>query len=442
MSQLDLHPSVIRHKTRPTKPVTPTLSATRGREIALAAGVDDVGFVAIDRAELDDQRADIVRLFPATQTLLAFVCRMNREPVRAVERSISNLEFHHATDCVNAAAREIVRRLEDLGIPALNPPSGFPMEMNRFPGKVFTVSHKPVAVAAGLGRMGVHRNVIHPKFGNFIILGTILLGVSVDEDSQPIDYDPCLTCKLCVAACPVGAIKPDGAFDAGACLTHNYREFMGGFSDWVEGIADSRDAAEYRTRTSQQETASMWQSLSFGANYKAAYCLSVCPAGEDVIGPFVDDRPGFVAETLKPLQQKPETVYVVPNSDAEEHLGKRFPHKTAKHVRGIRIADVAGFLFGMKIVFQEGRSAGLDAVYHFTFTGAETQQATVTIRNRKLLVETGLIGTPDCAITADAATWIGFLNKEKNIIWAILRRTIRVQGPIALLNKFGACFPS
>ena len=40
---------------------------------------------------------------------------------------------------------------------------GFPMEMDRFPGKIWVVSHKRVAVAAGLGRMGIHRNVIHPN---------------------------------------------------------------------------------------------------------------------------------------------------------------------------------------------------------------------------------------------------------------------------------------
>ena len=27
------------------------------------------------------------------------------------------------------------------------------------------------AEAAGLGRMGIHRNLIHPKFGNFVLLG-------------------------------------------------------------------------------------------------------------------------------------------------------------------------------------------------------------------------------------------------------------------------------
>jgi hypothetical protein len=58
---------------------------------------------------------------------------------------------------------------------------------------------------------------------------------------------------------------------------------MGGFTDWVETIADSRNARQYRAQVSDAETASMWQSLSFGANYKSAYCMAVCPAGDDVI---------------------------------------------------------------------------------------------------------------------------------------------------------------
>jgi ferredoxin len=48
--------------------------------------------------------------------------------------------------------------------------------------------------------------------------------------------DPQLECKLCVAACPVGAIGPDGSFNFSSCFTHNYREFLGGFSDWIEQV--------------------------------------------------------------------------------------------------------------------------------------------------------------------------------------------------------------
>jgi epoxyqueuosine reductase QueG len=88
------------------------------------------------------------------------------------------------------------------------------METSEFPGKIWVVSHKPVAVAAGLGQMGLHRNVIHPRFGSFILLGTIFVDVELDQESRPVDYNPCVNCKLCVAACPVGAIRPDGGLDA------------------------------------------------------------------------------------------------------------------------------------------------------------------------------------------------------------------------------------
>ena len=185
--------------------------------------------------------------------------------------------------------------------------------------------------------MGIHCNVIHPKFGNFILLGTIIVGTEIDAYDHPIDFNPCLECKLCVAACPTGAIGSDDHFDFSACYTHNYREFMGGFDDWVEQVTDSRDAHDYRERVSLPETVSMWQSLSFGANYKAAYCLGVCPAGEDVIAPFLEDRGGYVEEVVRPLQAKEETIYVVPGSDAEQYVEKRFPHKTVRTVgNGLR----------------------------------------------------------------------------------------------------------
>ena len=191
------------------------------------------------------------------------------------------------------------------------------------------------------------------------------------------------------------------------------------------------------------EQVSMWQSLAFGPNYKSGNCIAVCPAGEDVIGPYLDDRGGFVNEVVKPLQQNTEAVYVVPNSDAEAHVSKRFPHKRVRQVRGSLLpTTVAGFLLGIRITFQRDQSAGLNAVYHFTFTGAESAQATVTIREKTIDVQNGLVGRADCAVTADSATWLGFLRKEKNIVWAILRRKVRVKGKLNLLPAFGRCFPT
>jgi hypothetical protein len=98
---------------------------------------------------------------------------------------------------------------------------------------------------------------------------------------------------------------------------------MGGFTEWVETIADSRDGSEFRDRVSDSENASMWQSLSFKPNYKAAYCLAVCPAGEDVLPPYLDDRRAFMDTVLKPLQDKAEPI-----------VEKRFPHKHPIEVTG------------------------------------------------------------------------------------------------------------
>jgi NAD-dependent dihydropyrimidine dehydrogenase PreA subunit len=441
VASLDQHPSVMALRSRTRSPAAGPVTAEELRQLCLEAGADDVGFVRIDRPEIASEKKGVLQVFPAAKVLISMVCRMNREPIRSPARSVANLEFHRTGDHVNDVAREIVRRLEDRGIRAMNAPVGFPMETSEFPGKIWVVSHKPVAVAAGLGQMGLHRNVIHPRYGSFILLGTIFVDVELDQESRPVDYNPCVNCKLCVAACPVGAIRPDGGFDASSCMTHNYREFLHGFTDWVEHVADSRNAKDYRKRVTDQESVSMWQSLSFGANYKAAYCLSVCPAGEDVLTPFLDDRPAFLAEIVKPLQKKQETIYVVPGSDADEYVSRAFPRKTKRHVNGVRPTTIAGFLDTMHVVFQTGRSKGIDAVYHMIFTGREQAEATVTIRRQTLNVQRGLIGKPDCTVTADSRAWLGFLRKERSIVWALLTGQIRVRGGLSRFQAFGRCFP-
>jgi hypothetical protein len=241
----------------------------------------------------------------------------------------------------------------------------------------------------------------------------------------------------------VGAIGSDGYFNFSACYTHNYHEFLGNFTDWVEEIADSKNAREYREKIRDSESVSMWQSLSFGANYKAAYCMAVCPAGEDVIGPFLTDRPKYLKDVVRPLQEKKETVYVKRGSDAESYVQKRFPHKKTKVVgSGIRPTSIRGFIEGSSLVFQRNQSDGINATYHFTFTGEEPYKATVVIRDKALRVNEGHAGSADIHITADSKTWLGFLRNEKSIIWSLLTRKVRVKGSLRLLKDFGKCFPS
>jgi ferredoxin-NADP reductase/ferredoxin len=443
---LEDHPTVKRLKPSALSEGRPAraMGADELRQLALDCGAEDCGLVEIARPGLDPQRDELLRNYPWTRTLLSYLVRMAREPVRGAPRSVANLEFHRAGHEIDEIGAHIVAELEARGVRAVNPSMGFPMEMSRtFGYPPWIVSHKPIAVEAGLGHMGIHRNLIHPKFGNFVLLGTVLMDVEVEDHDHPIDYNPCLECKLCVAACPVGAIGPDGSFNFSSCFTHNYREFLGGFSDWVEQIADARDALDYRKRINEPETSSMWQSLSFGPNYKSAYCLAVCPAGEDVIGPYLHDKQLHLKEVVRPLQERPEPIFVVEGSDAEAVARRRFRNKTVKTVgNGLRPRTIAALLYFMPFVFQPNQSRGLDATFHFKFIGAEEREATITIKNRTVDIQDGFVGKADLRVTADAKTWLGFLAHEKSLPLALVRRKIRIKGNPRLLLAFGKCFPS
>ena len=180
-----------------------------------------------------------------------------------------------------------------------------------------------------------------------------------------------------------------------------------------------------------------------GISNKCSYCMAVCPASEEVIGPYLEDRKDYVTSVVKPLQERLETVYMVPGSDAQAHVARRFPHKTAKPVsNGLRANSVENFLQALPFLFQPGQSEGMNTTYHFTFTGAEQIQATVVIRDKAVDVGNGHVGTPDLRVKADSETWVKFLAKEANIFWAMARRKIRVKGSPALLKAFGRCFPS
>lgn len=440
---LEDHPTVRAVRSRSRQAPEP-LTREGLRALALEAGAADAGVVSIDDPALAEERPHVERALPGVRTLVALVLRMHRDDVRSPTRSVANLEFHRTGHETDEVAHRLAVRLAELGHRSINPSMAFPMELDAFPERGWIVSHKRVAVAAGLGTMGLHRSVIHPRFGSFILLGTVLTTAEVDAPARPLDYDPCVSCKLCVAACPVGAIEPDGTFQFSACYNHNYREFMSGFADYMEHVAESRDRHELRERVTQGESASMWQSLAYGPNYKAAYCLAVCPAGEDVIGPFLERRREHLELVVKPLTRRAEPVYVVPGSDAEAHVRKRFPHKIVRRVRtSLRPRNARGFVRALPLVFQRGPARGWKATFQFDFTGSEADavQATVHIDDGRLTVEPGLVGTADVAVSCDGALWLEILEQKKSPVVAVLTRRMKVRGDRALLARFQACFP-
>lgn len=422
----------------------PILTLESIRQLALDCGAADAGVVDIGHEMLDQDRDTILQTFPKAKSVISIICKMNPNSVRSPMRSVANHEFHHTGYETDEICRTLAHKLMDLGVSAMNEPMAFPMEHAKYPMKPWIISHKKVAVAAGLGHMGIHRNVIHPKFGNFILLGSVVIDQTIQaNNTKPLDFNPCLECKLCVVACPVGAIGSNGYFNFSACMNHNYREFMGGFIDWARALTESSNMKDYKARFSDGETVSLWQSLTYGANYKAAYCMAVCPAGEDVIGQYKENKKYFMDTYLKPLTEKKETIYVVKGTDAVEHVKNKFPNKQIKLVESSLAANsIESFLLGSKLIFQPGKAKGINLRVHFNFMGDQVTKATYIVQNQSLEILLEHQGVPDLVITAKENDWVRFLNKDLNLFWALITRKIKTKGNLKHFQNFGKIFPT
>jgi epoxyqueuosine reductase len=77
---------------------------------------------------------------------------------------------------------------------------------------------RALALRAGLGVIGKNRMLVNPRLGPQILLGEIVTNLELDPDKPTTES--CPDCGKCVAACPTGALKSDGSFDATKCISY------------------------------------------------------------------------------------------------------------------------------------------------------------------------------------------------------------------------------
>jgi epoxyqueuosine reductase len=89
------------------------------------------------------------------------------------------------------------------------------------------VLEKAYAVAAGLGWIGKHSNLLSRNGSSWFFLGEILL--PLDLGSAPGDPVPdhCGSCTRCIAACPTGAIVEPYVVDSRLCISYLTIELRG-----------------------------------------------------------------------------------------------------------------------------------------------------------------------------------------------------------------------
>jgi epoxyqueuosine reductase len=95
------------------------------------------------------------------------------------------------------------------------------------------VMDKAWAAAGGIGWVGRNTCLIHPRDGSYVFLGEIFLDRELPPD-DPLP-DRCGDCRLCLEACPTGALVGPYLLDSRRCISTLTIEHRGDFGEWERG---------------------------------------------------------------------------------------------------------------------------------------------------------------------------------------------------------------
>ena len=108
---------------------------------------------------------------------------------------------------------------------------------------------REAAVRSGVAFYGKNTLAITRRFGSWVVLGTLVTDVEV-ESTPALEAD-CGSCRLCIDACPTGALDEPGVLDSTKCLSY-----------WTQAPAPIPDA--YRSELGDSV-------------YGCDICQEVCP---------------------------------------------------------------------------------------------------------------------------------------------------------------------
>jgi epoxyqueuosine reductase len=77
---------------------------------------------------------------------------------------------------------------------------------------------REAAARAGVAFYGKNTMAITQRYGSWVVLGTFVTDVEI-EANPPLELD-CGSCRLCIDACPTGALDDPGVLDATKCLSY------------------------------------------------------------------------------------------------------------------------------------------------------------------------------------------------------------------------------
>lgn len=163
-----------------------------------------------------EERTEPRRLLPQAQSIisiaLAYPSKIKNPPKNTKEnrrgifcRASWGMDYHHV----------LRDRLEKLDAFIK---SKYPEAVTKMMVDTGELSDRAVAERAGIGFIGKNTMLITPEYGSFVYLGELITNIPFEPD-QPLE-DSCGDCRLCLDACPTGALVQGGQLNAKTCLAY------------------------------------------------------------------------------------------------------------------------------------------------------------------------------------------------------------------------------
>jgi epoxyqueuosine reductase len=214
----------------------------RLRELAGQQGADLFGVASTERLTkyIDPEIAEAASKMPhiisvGIRLQKAVLDTMNDRP-----NQIYKTHYRQVNATLDHLTNELGRFIQNEGFRAMPIAASFIVDWAK---QTAHISHRYVALEAGLGFLGRNNLLVHPQFGAGVRLSSVLTDMPLLDD-EPIPND-CGQCAACIMACPAEAISENG-FDFDKCYAqirtfakqNNYNLYICGLC--VKACANAR----------------------------------------------------------------------------------------------------------------------------------------------------------------------------------------------------------
>lgn len=150
--------------------------------------------------------------------------RLQNEVLEEIDEYPTQLYFHHyrqVNNFLDQNSLKLASWIQEQGHKAIPIPASQLIDWQK---QVGHLSHKHIAVHAGLGWIGRNNLLVTPQYGAYVRLVTILTDMPLEAD-KPLAND-CGNCAACLSVCPAQAIKEKQEdFDHQGCF-QKLKEFQ------------------------------------------------------------------------------------------------------------------------------------------------------------------------------------------------------------------------